>query len=73
MTLQDNLESAIALHWTNGHRPPRCIIAHPKTVREFVREILYSKGPLYLTQDIRYNGIRVYRSEDVKENEFEIF
>lgn len=78
MTLQNNLESAIDFHWNRGTKPPQCIIVHPDTVIKLMEELLpyLGRGMIMgppISKDIKYKGISVYRSEDVKLNEFEIF
>ena len=72
--IQDKLENQISDVVIQGRRDPKFIVMHPQTWVDLVKEMSGIDGiglNLY-TSGMKYKGIKVLRSFDLLEGEFEM-
>lgn len=77
--LRDKLENKIMQYRkikSVGGKIPEIILMHPKTFWHFSDEVWKFQGLSILlsaVEDIKYRGIKISRTEDIPENEFEVY
>jgi len=72
--IQDKLENQILNAMMDASREPKVIVMHPKTWEDLVEEIIGKDGMDINRCDhnLNYRGIKVFRSLDLLEGEFEV-
>lgn len=72
--IQDKLENQIHNVIMETAREPRLIVMHPQTWVDLVKEVICKDGMAInrYDQNMKYRGIKVLRSLDLLEGEFEM-
>lgn len=72
--IQDKLENQIHNVIMETGREPKLIVMHPQTWVDLVKEVFWKDGMEInrFDQNMKYRGIKVLRSLDLLEGEFEM-
>ena len=71
--LREKLENQIYVFISYKGIDPNVIIMHPKTWEQLCTQVWESSHcEIYINNELRYSGIKVFRSFDILEGEFEV-